>query len=275
MTKLPVWTMVRESYAIVFQQYGSIALLFRNWAIAAGLAYAVVYALINAARIGDPSIDAQFGQMPAAERALQYAVLSMMIFALSFGVVVVRWHRMLLLGQSPRETRRSAFWVSILYGAKAGMLVMIFMLCVALLGLWPATFLRGVAIPAEISLAIRIALVTVSIVLGLTVIARLSLLLPACAVGIQGFGFAQSWAATRHNGARLLLGTVAASGPAVMTNVVVNGIFDNAHSFSGDIVSVTIILIVSLLLSFVAGIIQVTFLSKACLLLVMSGKPLP
>jgi hypothetical protein len=93
---------------------------------------------------------------------------------------------------------------------------------------------------------------------------RLSMILPAGAVGDYHVTMRRSWAMTRGNAMRLLAGSVLSSGPVVIVNVVVNSLEKALPTIvTVSVPSLLAAIALSILLSVVTAIVQAGFLSHA------------
>lgn len=269
MGKLPVLATVARSYGFARGNLPAIGLLARRWAIAAAIAFALSWLLVRQAF----QADAEPGFEPATlnDRVAAMTSLSVLIALVATYVIVVRWHRILIQGLSPAETQRHALSGGMLYFAR-GFLLGGIGLIIGIAGLFPAALMRGLALPEEAKPIVVGLSFGSAAVAALLVVSRLSLVLPAGAVGDFAMTFRRSWILTRGNSWRIFLGSLLASGPAIAVNLALNGLLEQTTRGPNDAVALTIGIAFSIILTVIAAVIQASFLSYTYLHFTRSGE---
>jgi hypothetical protein len=261
-TKLPVWATVRATYASVKEHAEALAMLSRGTAtaalVAAVLSFAAVQLLLMDERRG-----AEFLELPAGERVAAYTSLAMLMVTIGLFVIVVRWHRMIVRDMPPRETRRGATRAAMLYFARGLLLSAVGLAIGIVSGLLPVTLSRGLPLSDDVRWWMNVASIGGGVLLALLAVARLSLILPAGAVGDYHVTMRRSWRMSRGNSWRILGGSVLASGPVFVANTVLNGLIEALPSMEGAIAPLLAMLTLSLLLFVVTAVVQASFLSFA------------
>ena len=220
-TKLPLWRMIRLSYATFFEHFGDGLRIAAIWlppvailAAIGGWLQAVLLAELTARP--RPQIDLS---QPAHLLMLGYALnLLQTIAAVSSAVA---WHRMLLLKEGPtsssgRNIATRPFWryvgASLLIGLLAAIPPAAVLVPMAALDLLPAA---GRTPPVEI------AVIALAYAVSVVLVMRLSLLLPARAIGDLTLSLKDAWQRTHGNVFRLFLGiTVCALAPFAIVDII-------------------------------------------------------
>jgi hypothetical protein len=260
--KLPVWATVRATYGSVKEHAEAIALLSRGTAAAAiaatVLSYAAVQLILTDERRGE-----EFLSLPAGERLAAYTSLPVLIVSIGVFIIVVRWHRMIVRGMTPGETRRWARRAALLYFARGLLLGAIGGAIGIVCGLLPIVLMRGLPIPDDVGRWLTVASIVGAVLAALLIVGRLSLILPAGAVGDYHVTMRRAWQMSRGNSWRILAGSALASGPVIIVDVLINGLIEALPSMSGNIASLLAMLTLSLLLFVLTAIVQASFLSYA------------
>jgi hypothetical protein len=212
-TKLPLWQTIRLSYATYAEHFGD------------GLRIAAIWLPLVAilAAIGGFMQAVLLAELTAGPRqqaiALQPIHLLMLGYALNLLLTAaaissaVAWHRLLLLDEQPaasnaRNIGSRCFWryvgVGLLIVLIAAVPVAGVLVPMALLNVLPAA---GSAPPAEL------AIIALAYAVGMALMLRLSLLLPARATGNFTLSLKDAWQRTRGNLWRLFLGIAACALP--------------------------------------------------------------
>jgi hypothetical protein len=260
--KLPVWATVRATYGSVKEHAEALALLSRGTAATAlaatVLSYAAVQLILTDERRGE-----EFLSLPIGERLAAYTSLPVLIVSVGVFIIIVRWHRMIVRDMTPRETRRWARRAAALYFAR-GLLLSALGLAIGIVcGLLPISLSRGVAMPEDVRWWFSVASIAAAVVVALLLVGRLSLILPAGAVGDYHVTMRRAWQMSRGNSWRILAGSALASGPVIVVDVLINGFVEALPSMSGNIASLLAMLTLSLLLFVLTAIVQASFLSYA------------
>jgi hypothetical protein len=210
--KLPLWPTIRLSYATYFQH-------FRDGLRISALWLPLVAALAAAAGWLQASWLQEMAANPQTQATLAQ---SMHMVVLGNGVslavtcaaisIAVAWHRLLLLNETPGLSGSNigtrSLWryvgIGIVVGLIAALPVAAVLLPLSLLRLLPSA---GMAPPAVI------AVIILAYVVGITLMLRLCLLLPARAAGDLNLTFKNAWRHTRGNVWRIFWGIVACALP--------------------------------------------------------------
>lgn len=261
--KLPVQSTVRQAYAATREQLHVLAQIAQRWGLAAGIGLALSAWLASTL---------PRDRIPVAERAATFTALPVLILALGAYVIIVRWHRLLVQNLSVEQTAREAFGGGLLYLARATYLTVIG-LSVAVAGsLLPITLTRNL-LDGDARRIFAVSITALAVMAALALLARLSLILPAGAVGDYSITLWRSWSLTRGNTLRMLAGSALASGPAILTDFAINASTRAAETVARDVTAIGILTIVSFILAIVAGVIQAGFLSYAYLFFTTDRSP--
>jgi hypothetical protein len=260
--KLPVWATVRATYRSVKEHAGELALLSRGTGTAALAAVVLSYGAVQLV-LTDERRGAEFLALPAGERLAAYTSLPVLIVSIGVFIIIVRWHRMIVRDMTPGETRRWARRAALLYFARGLLLGALGAAIGIVCGLLPVTLSRGVAIPDDVRWWMTVTSIAGAVLAALLVVGRLSLILPAGAVGDYHVTMRRAWQMSRGNTWRILAGSVLASGPVIIVDVLINGILEALPSMSGSVASLLAMLTLSLVLFVLTAIVQASFLSYA------------
>lgn len=267
--KLPVLATVRQAYGALkahAEGFGAIAKV--------SVIVAIVALFISVALYAAASNDAAFASLSTGEKASAVTSLFTLVFGVGIYIIIVRWHRLLVRDLSPMATRRGAFGGSILYMARAFFLGAMAASVAVLSALLPIALTREI-LPADIRWYFAVAVTVLAIGIGFALAARLSLILPAGAVGDRHINLRRSWEITRGNTLRLLGGSMLSSGPAIAMNVVSNAADQINRASGSDVTTLAAFAVWSLVLLGVALVIQASFLSYAYVFFVRSTSPSP
>jgi hypothetical protein len=260
--KLPVWATVRATYGSVKEHAEALALLSRGTAATAlaatVLSYAAVQLILTDERRGE-----EFLSLPIGERLAAYTSLPVLIVSVGVFIIIVRWHRMIVRDMTPGETRRWARRAALLYFARGLLLGAIGGAIGIVCGLLPVALMRGLPIPDDVGRWLTVASIVGAVLAALLIVGRLSLILPAGAVGDYHVTMRRAWQMSRGNSWRILAGSALASGPVIVVDVLINGFVEALPSMSGNIASLLAMLTLSLLLFVLTAIVQASFLSYA------------
>lgn len=260
--KLPVWATVRATYGSVSEHAGALALLSRGTAVAAVVAAALSYGAVQLL-LTDERRGAEFLDLPAGERVAAYTSLAVLVVAIGLFVIIVRWHRMIVRDIPADATRQGATRAALLYLARSLLLGWLGAAIAVVCGLLPVTLSRGWPLPDDVRWWVTAACVTGGVVAALLTVGRLSLILPAGAVGDYHVTMRRAWQMSRGNAWRILGGSVLASGPVFVVNIASNGLIEALPSMPGDVAPLLAMLALSLVLFVVTAIVQASFLSYA------------
>lgn len=260
--KLPVLAIVRAAYGSV-QTYGDALLsLARGTAIAAGVIALLSLGFVQLL-LSDETEGAAFLAAPPEERAAAYMSLAMAVASLGLFLIIVRWHRMIVRDLPPTETRGKVVGAALLYFARGVLLGSMGFGIAMVVGLLPATWVRELGLAPDVRWVFVAVWVAGSIGAAVLAVSRLSLILPAGAVGDYYVTMSRAWDLTRGNSWRILGGSVLASGPVMLANIALNGAIDGFPTMNASVPALVGAQVLSLLLFSVAAIVQASFLSYA------------
>jgi len=250
--KLPLWRSVGEAYALWGRNFAEILRLSWPWMAVIALPLAIIVWLqgstvtgaMEAARAGRPVLE----EHPLADMILQ--LVGQLIALPALASVAVAWHRLVLRGEHAGPE---------LYLRRDGVVIgyAILLFWIGLITRAPNSagrLLQAVTGPVR-ALQTLTGLVAL---IALFIVARLSLALPALAVGRAEISFGAAWAATKGNSWRLFWGYLFCILPWVVVVVAVEFLF-----LTGDRVLATLVLLAIGLVWIPVGMISVGFLSLA------------
>jgi hypothetical protein len=261
--KLPVLATVRQAYAATREQAHLLAQIAQRWGVAAAVGLAVGALLVA----GSPADRGSPG-----ERASLLTGFSALILVLGAYVIVVRWHRLIIRSSTVEETRQGAVGGGVLYFARGTFLTVVGLLVAVTGSLLPITLTRNV-VTGDARWYFAVVVTSLAITAALALLARLSLILPAGAVGDHSVTLKRSWSLTRGNTPRMLAGSALSSGPAIVANFIANGAARASETAIQDSTAIAVLTILSLTLAIVAGVIQAGFLSYAYLSFTGMNQP--
>lgn len=196
-----------------------------------------------------------------------WTVIQIVLLVTLYAMFAVAWHRRYLapdeamtIGSSLRwDGRKSRFLIRLISAALLSALAGV--PAVILVSLFGGLFLSG----SEALTAITIAATVLGVVTSLVVFGRLSLCLPAAAIG-ETLGFTDSWAMTRGGGAKMFFILIAPSIPISLAGGLLEVLLSHALVAGGLETTLTGVLLYQLLSLSVAYIgiaVGVTALSIA------------
>jgi hypothetical protein len=239
--KLPLWNAITLSYSTYF---GNLAAVLRtSWlwlivvAVLTGLAswqqWSWMAIVLTKLKPGQPP-----GLPPGEMAALLHASQALLLFA---GVsIAVAWHRLMILNERPGVSGSNVatrnLWRYI--GAAVAIVVIDFLPAAIALFLVFHPFAGGTFASGSVAV---ILLILVLYAFGLAAALRLSLLLPAQAVGNLGLTLGETWRRSRGNTWRLFWGLMATTTPPLLIAqfifVAVIGVPGTASFMSDDFVA--------------------------------------
>jgi hypothetical protein len=219
--KLPVWRTVGACYATVSRNLGQLARISWLWLLIMLPVYAAQHWLDRAPLEGE-GVTAAFIEV-AALGAMIAAVVAELLFLAS---IAVAWHRLILRQErvtAPAYLRLDrTVWLYLIRSLLLALLVMVpVAIPLALIGLSEvaATVAGDLVVVLGLSLLGGSVVVLGQILVLLLVVPRLSLVLPALALG-QPLSPREAWRASRANTLRLGLATGLCMAPAVLLLVL-------------------------------------------------------
>lgn len=216
--KLPFWGTVGLSYSTYFRNFMEALRASWLWLIlVAALTSAVSWSQWS--RMADMTTNMKAGFRPQLASPIELTILVGIdnVFLLLAGVsIAIAWHRLMILGEHPglsggNITSRTLWH----YIATAIALALMTFLPIAAI-LFPGVLLTFAAIQAKSAFFLVVPIVLAAYAAGFFVAMRLTLLLPARAVGNTSLTFKQAWNRTRGNVWRLLGGILATAIPPIL-----------------------------------------------------------
>jgi hypothetical protein len=221
--KLPLWSTIRLSYATYFQHFGDALRISALWlpliAVLAAMA-GWLQASLLVEMMAKPQLEMDVSQ-PVHMLILGYG--EHLVLACAAISSAVAWHRLLLINEAPSLSGSNfgtrSLWryvgIGIVIVLIAALPVAGVLLPMSLLGLLPAA---GRPPPGSI------AVVVVAYVVGIALMLRFCLLLPARAAGDLNLTFKDSWRHTRGNAWRIFWGIAACAVPSfLLTDLIFFG----------------------------------------------------
>lgn len=260
--KLPVLAILRATYGSIRAHSDALPTLARGTAMVAAVAAALSVASVQLI-LSDEQEAAAFLASPPGERAAAYTSLASFVVLLGLFLIIVRWHRMIVRDVAAAETRRKVAGAAVLYFARGVLVTWIGVTIALIVGLLPLTWARDLGMPSDVRWVFSIGWIAAVIIGALLIVGRLSLILPAGAVGDYHVTMSRAWELSRGNGWRILTGSILASGPAVLANFALNGLMDALPTTNASVPALVAALVLSLLLFVVTAIVQASFLSYA------------
>lgn len=239
-SKLPLWQTIREAYCTTWSHAGAVLRTWPLWLLAGAVAWACAWFLIWPVRDATVALIA----------AMQLGALLQVPF---FAIVAVAWHRLILLGEPmtvrlggarPNEFAAFARWAvafQMVYFVPYSAIV--------------ATMMERAAVGAEVPTGDTLALIALSLI-AVYLVTRLSLLLPARALGHRAVGVGDVWRVTRGNFWRLFAGSLVALLPSYMVSALLSSEAETRLHYAWVSAAAMSTLVVS-------GIVEITFLSLA------------
>ena len=232
--KLPLWDVIKLSYSTYFENFIDVLRIVWVWALLV-IPVTAVASWLQASWMGQmmtqmTHLHLQPGERvrpPAPPIELTVASNASTLLLLFCGVgIAVAWHRRLILGERPgisgSNIATRSFWSYIL----AGIIILSVSALPAILVVVSGTYLLGFdgnAPSAKGFVLLPLLVVLYCVVAG--ALLRLSLLLPAHAVGDVDLKLKEAWRATRGNTWRLFWGLSACSGPPMLLAQIVFWVF--------------------------------------------------
>lgn len=210
--KLPVLRVFTEALYLLWMKRGFAAALGWPVILLSGLLglgldmdrFALPF--VGASNAAGDSLSAKLTE--GVQLALVYAGLQFVLLSM----VAVYWHRNILLQKTrtPLLPLRAdgAFWRYIGKAIRIFLIMIVFFLAVFLAGMFKATLsqmLVPAGMDANAAFLFDAAVFAIIAVVMLTVIFRVSLALPAAAIGHTDFGLKTAWRETRGNSLRILV----------------------------------------------------------------------
>ncbi|SHK07454.1 hypothetical protein SAMN05444159_2346 [Bradyrhizobium lablabi] len=216
--KLPLWPTIRLSYATYFQHFGDGLRIAALWLPVIATLDGIVgwlQASWMAELTANPQMQAKLAQSMPVVVLGNVAGLGLTCAAVS---IAVAWHRLLLLNEAPGLSGSNIGTRSLWRYVGIGILISLIAalpVAVTLLPMWPLGLLPGVGrAPALIAVGV------LAYIVGVTLVLRLCLLLPARAAGDFNLTFKEAWRRTRGNVWRIFWGILAcAVPPFVLTDL--------------------------------------------------------
>lgn len=219
--KLPLWDTIVLSYSTYFHFLADALRASWLWlvicAVATGFATSAQWTFMSGVmgkmNQGMRPDEFQRVQMPFDTHLLGAA--SLVVFTLAGVSIAVAWHRRLILGEPPAFSAVNIFtrhvWRYVGIGFVIGIIAFFpSFLAMLLTGVFAVIFVpAGSAAGMNISGLVVLMAVFSAYVIGILILLRLSMVLPARAVGDISLTFKQAWRRTKGNTWRILWGGVA------------------------------------------------------------------
>jgi hypothetical protein len=281
-SKIPFWRNVGAAFAFLAEDPGRFFRLGAVWIFVACLIYAAMVAIVGPAAIGS----ARYHDAGTAQ-GFAYSLVSVVfsVFRLLSGIAfAVAWHRAVLLDEAPPVLAAPRFqereWRFLLYSIVVGLIVVGAMLLLAAVafgagyaavgGHWLAGGARGIS-PRPAFLALAGGIFTAGFIAMLPFWARLTLGLPAIAVGEPRGVLGRAWHRGWRNGWRLFFGPALCALPFTLAA----GILETVSGIGRLIAALTaaptvvawavavVFFALSYIASFLGAAAAVTFLANA------------
>ncbi|MEN3348636.1 MAG: hypothetical protein V7632_2271 [Bradyrhizobium sp.] len=231
--KLPLGTAIGLAYSTFFSRFTDVLGASWLWLVAV----AALTGFANWQRWSWMTAVTGKTALPDARQLWQTTVLlqlSAVLTILAAVSIAVAWHRLMILNEQPGLSASNItsgdLWRYVLVSIVLCAILIAPALAVIIGGFYltvPATFGPGAVAPAFIPLLIAAAALYV---IGLVVMLRLSLLLPARAVGNTELSFSQAWQRTSGNTWRLFWGLiVTVLPPLLLTDLIVVALMGLGH----------------------------------------------
>jgi hypothetical protein len=246
--KLPFWRMVGRAYAAPFVNFGALVRAAWLWLL---ILAPVLLAISWLQAPMEIDVLARIGGGPDTvhdpwELRL-LSLLQQLVMLPAMASIAVAWHRLILVHERPAGANLRLDGSVAIYG----LFLLATVLLLTLLGDAPRMIASGLAPRLADVLGIALSLAAA------LVIGRLSLVLPAIALGRADIGLGDAWRATRGNTWRLFWGPIVCLLLLVLPGLVV---FMLAQA---DRVTFAIAMAALELVSILGGIVEVGFLSFA------------
>ena len=215
--KLPLWNTIYRAYATWLSNPLDVLRISWLW-----LALAILTSLVEWSSISGTVADAGRESRPHIPIEISVFVgLSNFFLMLSPFSIAVAWHRRIILDEQPRFSGSNVFTKSLWYYIGAGILITLTAwLPIVLIFLITAVFSMLLKV-AGTQLGPRgghfvVPPILVVYLMSIAIVLRLSLLLPARAVGDFGRTFKETWRRTRGNTWRIFWGFLACTLPMMI-----------------------------------------------------------
>jgi hypothetical protein len=242
--KLPLWDTICRSYSSYFHNFADVLRISWLWLAVAVPLWGIVTwlqlswmagVMADLKRGVPPQMVANLVTRPPGATALGYVAVPVLVLA---GVsIAVAWHRCIILGEHPGLSGSNVATKNLWRYVGVGLAISLICIILPILLLLPMLFLLSPAVPGGAPHAIPIIFMLLILLLslaGFAVMLRLSLLLPARAVGDLGLSFKQTWNRTRGNTWRIFWGMAACTLPPILlAEIAVFGVV-GFPNFQGD-----------------------------------------
>jgi len=220
--KLPLGRTIRLSYSTYFGQFSDVLRASWLWLVLAGAFTGAISWKLAA------MVDASETSMQPSSVLAGVNGLYTIIFLLGTVSIAVAWHRAMILREHPGPSGSNIasgsvwryIWISIV-------LTFVVMLPTAGLILLTSYLFPAEKVPAGIAVAVIIVIVLAAAAASI----RLSLLLPARAVGNIALSFKQTWDRTRGNTWRLFWGMLATALPPMLIVILAEAVLAALGAF--------------------------------------------
>jgi hypothetical protein len=260
--KLPVWQTVGEAYRAFFANIGSLIRVCWPWLLVIGGLTIWSFSLGTAWQTA--AMAAMKAKQPLPPQPVELVVISHfcnLIYFSGTAILAVGWHRFLLLGEPPRLSG-NLFTAPVWRYVGVGMLMTLTAMLPLFIVMVPAALFTSGMVSTTRSNESTAAIMLFMIPAGCAATAlltRLSLALPARALGHNGVTFRSVWRTTTGNTWRLILGFCLSTVPLLLIPwVVLLLLSDPTAMFRGMAIPVGLIVAVQLLTSMI-GIAFVSF----------------
>jgi len=228
--KLPLGETISLSYAWFFQKFADVLRVSWLWLMLCIVLFGIEnwlhWSWLTAA-FAHASKGATHFQAPALPLGLGFLMMLAWL-AMMFGTtsVAVAWHRRILLNEQPglsgRNVASRALWRYIGIGIA---ITLITILPIAIV-MFPTMFLLAPAQGSQPDAAffLMIPIIFVIYIAALAIMLRLSVLLPARAIGDTALTFGQAWRRTRGNTWRMFWGLLACSIPPLIVLEIISAV---------------------------------------------------
>jgi hypothetical protein len=213
--KLPLWATIRLSYATYFKHFGDGLRIAALWLPLAAVLNAVagwLQAFWLEEMAANPQTQATLAQSAHLVILADVAGLAVICAAIS---IAVAWHRLLLLNETPGLSGSNFFTRSLWRYVGIGIVIVLIAAVPVAVVLPPLSLLRLLP-SAGRTPPVIIAVVVLTYAVGITLMLRLCLLLPARAAGDLNLTFKNAWRHTRGNVWRIFWGIVACALPSLL-----------------------------------------------------------
>lgn len=230
--KLPLWHTIGSSYSTYFSNFGDLLRISWLWLVVIAplmgveswLQFSWMAQVMAGVKSGTPP------QMiiHQASRSIETAAIehiASLIWIIAGVSIAVAWHRRIILDEHPRLSGSNIATKSLWRYVGVG-LAIILIVIVPVLAVVVPTFLflfpfSSVGVPARTptGLAVLIPLIFVIYIAAFAVMLRLSVLLPARAIGNSSLTFKETWRRTRRNTWRIFWGLVICMLPATLAPI--------------------------------------------------------